>query len=71
VKNREYYDITAIVHCADILVRALDFGNSGDTRIPVMSEQVWKSLKLNSKNLPALLKDISDEFEKAKIMIEL
>lgn len=71
VKSKEYYEITAIVHCADILVRALDFGNSGDTKIPLMSEQAWKTLKLNSKNLPTLLRDISDEFEKAKGMIEI
>jgi HD-like signal output (HDOD) protein len=71
LKTRDHYLLTALVHCADILVRAMDFGNSGDNKIPLMSEQVWKTMKLSSRNLPAILADISEEFEKARILTEI
>lgn len=69
--SHEHYLITAIVHCADILVRALDYGNGGDRRIPSISESVWKSLGLDSIDLDILLDGINNEIEKASIFIQL
>lgn len=69
--SRESYTICAIVHCADILIRALDMGNGGDNQIPAISETAWKSLGLNNIALPALLESISDEVQKAAIFLQV
>jgi len=38
--TQEFYTLSGIVHTADILVRALDIGNGGDDKIPIMSDVV-------------------------------
>lgn len=71
LKTKDHATITSIVHCADILIRALDLGNGGDTKIPCMDEQVWQTLKLNEKTLIPILEEISEEVEKATIFMEI
>ena len=71
LKTREHYTITAIVHCADIIVRALDFGNGGDNKIPLMEEHVWQTLNLNEKSLIPILEEVSEEVEKAAIFMQI
>jgi HD-like signal output (HDOD) protein len=66
----EHYQTTAIVHSADIFIRALDCGNGGDAKIPSFSEQVWKSLGFDTIDLNALLENIRDEIEKASVFIQ-
>lgn len=68
---RDHYLTTAIVHCADVLIRALDYGNGGDTKIPALSEQVWRSLGLDNMNLENVLESIHNEVEKASVFIQL
>lgn len=70
-QSREYYLTTAIVHCADIIVRAFDYGNGGDNRIPCMNETVWRNLGLDDTNLHALFESIEDEIRKATVFIQL
>jgi HD-like signal output (HDOD) protein len=69
--SRDHYLTTAIVHCADIFVRALDFGNGGDMVIPLMADHVWKNLGLETASLQPLFESISDEVEKATVFIQL
>lgn len=69
--SRDYYTTTAIVHCADIFVRALDFGNGGDEKIPCISDNVWKNLGLEDTQLTTLFDAINDEIEKATVFIQL
>lgn len=69
--SREHYTITAIVHCADIFVRALDFGNGGDSKIPVMSENVWKNFGLENAQLNTLFEAIKDEIDKATVFLQM
>ena len=69
--SRDHYTTTAIVHCADIFVRALDYGNGGDEKIPVMAENVWKNLGLENASLPTIFDSIEDEIEKATVFIQL
>ncbi len=69
--NQNHYTITAIVHCADILVRALDLGNGGDDKIPLMADHVWQTLNLNEKKLVPLFEDICEEVEKATIFMQI
>lgn len=66
----DFYQTTAIVHSADIFIRALDYGNGGDAKIPLMSEQVWKSLGFDTIDLKTLLENIQDEIEKASIFLQ-
>lgn len=69
--KHEHYMIAAVVHCADIFVRSLDYGNGGDECLPMLSDQVWKDLGLDKINLGALIENIHDEFEKASVFIQL
>lgn len=69
--EHDHYLITAIVHSADILVRAMDFGNGGDNYIPSISEKAWKSIGFDSINLPSLIDTISDEVDKASVFIKI
>ncbi|MBD3390934.1 MAG: HDOD domain-containing protein [Chitinivibrionales bacterium] len=70
-KSRSHYLTTAIVHCADILVRAMDLGNGGDNKIPRMSDQVWQSLGLENLSLQSLLENVNDEVEKTTIFMQI
>jgi HD-like signal output (HDOD) protein len=67
----EHYMMVSIVHCADIMVRALDCGNGGDSKIPIMSDNVWKSLGLDSTPLGHVFEAINDEIQKASVFINL
>jgi HD-like signal output (HDOD) protein len=67
----DHYQTSAIVHAADIFVRALDYGNGGDDKMPVMSEQVWKTLNLENVSLVSLFDNIKDEIEKAAVFFQL
>jgi len=69
--EREHYMMTAAVHCADIFVRALDFGNGGDDKIPALSEHVWKSFGFENSSITDLFDAIQDEIEKATIFLQL
>jgi putative nucleotidyltransferase with HDIG domain len=63
--------ISHIIHAADIFVRALDCGNGGDSKIPVMSEMVWKSLDLENKSLGIIFDGIKEEIDKAAVFFQL
>lgn len=65
------YINTAIVHCGDVFVRALDYGNGGDNKIPLLAENVWTDLELENKSLVSLFDTIQDEIEKATEFIYL
>jgi putative nucleotidyltransferase with HDIG domain len=69
--SRDHYMITSIVHCADIFVRALDYGSGGDQKIPQMAENVWKSLGLANVNLNTVFAAIEDEIQKATVFLQL
>lgn len=69
--TRDFYTLTSIVHAADILVRALDIGNGGDDKIPLMSDNVWKDLGLENLALQSVFEDVDDEFDKATVFMQL
>ncbi|MBN2036313.1 MAG: HDOD domain-containing protein [Chitinispirillaceae bacterium] len=69
--THEHYMMSVIVHTADIFVRALDYGNGGDSKIPVISELAWKSLDLENASLFSFFDGIKDEVEKASIFMQL
>ena len=59
-----------IIHVADILVRAIRFGNGGDAKIPAISEAAWKSLGLQEGELDDLLTQTAQEIEKAMVFLD-
>ncbi len=63
--------MTAIVHAADIMVRAMDYGNGGDEKIPLMSDEVWKSLGLRATTLKPILASIDDEVQRASGLLDM
>jgi HD-like signal output (HDOD) protein len=67
----EHFNMAAVVHTADIFVRALDLGNGGDNKIPSMSEAVWQQLNLQNLTLQPVLENIVDEFDKATIFMQI
>lgn len=67
----EHFLLTSIVHSADILVRAMDFGNGGDPYIPSISDKAWKSIGFDGLNFHSLLENISEEVGKASIFIQM
>jgi HD-like signal output (HDOD) protein len=69
--SHEHYMVTAVVHCADVFVRALDYGNGCDDLIPQLSDQVWKNLGFDNFDLSALIENIHDEIEKASVFMQL
>jgi HD-like signal output (HDOD) protein len=66
-----HYMISSLVHTADIFVRALDLGNGGDDKIPVISEQVWKNLDIENLSLNATFDLINEEVDKASVFFQL
>jgi len=69
--DHPYFMISAIVHTADILVRAMDYGNGGDEKIPCISKKVWQALGMENIDLQVLLGHIKEEVEKATIFMQM
>ena len=68
--SRDYYMNTAVVHCADIFVRSLDYGNGGDDKFRDGRKCLEKS-GLENTSLTTLFDNIEDEIEKANVFIQL
>ncbi|HUT26105.1 MAG TPA: HDOD domain-containing protein [Sumerlaeia bacterium] len=54
---------TTVVHLANVIARALQFGSGGDPFVPPLDPGVFKVLNLRMADLAALLDLIDDEFE--------
>ena len=57
---------TAVVHVADILIKASGFGNSGDSFVPPIQEIAWDTLKLNEQLLAELVEEVEDRLVEVK-----
>ncbi len=68
---REHHEIVYLTHTADIVCRALDFGNGGDKKIPKMSGHVWKALKIDKDVLDRSMEQILEALDKAKDFLRL
>jgi putative nucleotidyltransferase with HDIG domain len=49
---------TALVHLANIIIRARGFGFGGDRFVPFLSHDAWKQTGLSVKDFDGLLKDL-------------
>ena len=63
--------MTAIVHTADILTRAMEIGNGGDEKMPLILETAWRDLGFDHIPFESLLEGIDDEFDKATIFMQI
>lgn len=68
--------LARMVHAADIICRALEVGDGGDSRIPQVVEEVWSGLGLTSLGetaggLDGFLLKVKEETEKAKVLLNL
>ena len=52
---------TAVVHLADILVRAEGFGSGGDRRIPVLAPEAMETLQLESGHLQEIMDEMVNQ----------
>jgi len=53
----------AIVHLADIVVRARGFGFAGDHLVPAVNPSAWELLELTEEDLLDIFKELEDSFE--------
>jgi hypothetical protein len=65
-KSENHRIKTAVVHIADILIKASGFGNSGDSFVPEIQKIAWDTLKLNEQMLAELVDEIEDKMIEVK-----
>ena len=68
---REHFQMAAIIHVADILVRALGIGSGGDSRIPKVNIEAWDKLNIRQSDMQKLLADIEEEVDKASVFLTI
>jgi putative nucleotidyltransferase with HDIG domain len=59
--SRQHADRAAVIHLADILVRAEGFGSGGDSRIPEISMEAMDTLKLKVEDLQEIMDQMVEE----------
>lgn len=59
-----------IVHVANIFVKALGIGLSGDEKVPIINREAWDFLGFNLIKTKRLFTQIDEEFEEAKVFLE-
>jgi putative nucleotidyltransferase with HDIG domain len=57
---------TAVVHIADVLIKASGFGNSGDHFVPAIQDIAWSTLKLNEQLMAELVDEVEDQLIEVK-----
>jgi putative nucleotidyltransferase with HDIG domain len=70
-RSKGHFTATAVVHTADILVRALDFGNGGDQKIPCIHAESWEKLGFRNAALEPVLDNIAEEIDRASIFMQI
>ncbi len=57
---------TAIVHVADVLVKARGLGYSGDRLVPDVNVKAWETVALSEADLREILKELEDSVEQTE-----
>jgi len=65
-KSKNHRIKTAVVHVADVLIKASGFGNSGDSFVPPLQNIAWDTLKLDEQLLAELVDEIEDKLVEVK-----
>ena len=53
---------TALIHIADVIADALQFGNSGDPHVPPMDPHAWQLAGLTDDVVSAVIADVENQF---------
>jgi HD-like signal output (HDOD) protein len=60
----EHYPIgAALIHLADIICQAFEFGSSGDRLVPPLEPTAWEHLAIPAGALPLIMKQIEPQLE--------
>ena len=62
--------LVEIVHVADLLTRAIRFGNGGDRLMPPLNETAWASLGLQERDLEGLLQATGAEIDRSIVYLD-
>jgi len=54
------------VHLADLLVKAADFGHSGDHLVPPVQPLAWELLRMDEKLLGEIVLELEDKLVEVK-----
>jgi len=65
-KSTAYRIRTAVVHLADVLVKAGGFGFSGDEEVPLIQPAAWERLRLTDAGLEELVAEVEDRLVEVK-----
>jgi putative nucleotidyltransferase with HDIG domain len=65
-KSKNHLIKTAVVHVADVLIKASGFGDSGDSFVPPIQKIAWDTLKLNEQLLAELVDEVEDKLVEVK-----
>jgi len=65
-KSENHRIKTAVVHVADVLIKASGFGNSGDNFVPPIQRIAWDTLTLNEQLLAELVDEVEDKLVDVK-----
>ncbi len=57
---------TAVVHVADILTRAREFGFNGDALVPLIDQEAWTRLHLSTAEIEAILSESEELLTEAR-----
>jgi putative nucleotidyltransferase with HDIG domain len=57
---------TAVVHVADVLIKASGFGFSGDNLVPPIQPAAWKKLGLSEQLLESIIEEVEDKLVDVK-----
>jgi len=59
---RDYTSIAAVVHIGNFLTRLFEFGNGGDSHVPLLDPHAFKHLGLNQQKLGLALDTLGEKF---------
>lgn len=65
-KSENHRVKTAVVHIADVLIKASGFGNSGDSFVPPIQKIAWDTIQLNEQMLAELVDEVEDKLVEVK-----
>ena len=67
VASAEHHQVkTAVVHLADVLVKASNFGCSGDDLVPQIQPVAWQRLNMTGQILEEIVEELDDRLIEAK-----
>ena len=70
-KAKRFEETAAIVHVADLMIRAYGFGFAGDALMPLVSDRAWRLLGLNEATMGRAVHTMHRDLQAAMIHANL